>query len=372
DPGSLSLVFENGTNFVTQWRDTRTNGVTAFAAADAPRPFLRENFQNGLPVVDFGSFHYPGLNIMGYGGYLNWSESCTGIREGFMVFSDTPDTAAIPSNVNSSFLLGHNSLYGFHRGFEGALLIDPYASANLRNGSWNVDGQTVSFSHQLAAGFHLISFATTGPVTASRFARDRQSSAGGQRLAEVLIYTNVLSAGFRQGMQSHLLGKWKNQARSFAQVRATGGSMITLAAGVMDIALLEGSGAVKASRIAVDLLSPGDVAGQVGALSVTGDLDFNDGAVVTIDCIPPACDSIDVDGMLSIMGGGTFVFSGSVGTGIPEPVAVFTFDTVTGAENLKNWSVMGEVTAHYVVKPRIVGNQLMLIFLPKGTVILIR
>jgi hypothetical protein len=57
----------------------------------------------------------------------------------------------------------------------------------------------------------------TASVTASAFAYDRGNSYGGQRLAEVLVYTNALSETVKRGIRSHLLGKWKNVVRTFGR-----------------------------------------------------------------------------------------------------------------------------------------------------------
>jgi hypothetical protein len=53
---------------VTRWNDTRTNGLYATTITGKARPFLREGFQNSRPVVDFGSFSYPALSIVGTAG----------------------------------------------------------------------------------------------------------------------------------------------------------------------------------------------------------------------------------------------------------------------------------------------------------------
>jgi autotransporter-associated beta strand protein len=165
DPASLTVVSENGTNFVTQWNDTRTNGVCALSQSGAARPFLRENFQNGMPWVDFGSFRYSSLSINGYGGYLNWNTECTTLREAFS-YSATRRIARTFPFGELVVSVGAGSTYQFHRGFNGALFLT-FASANLYNGTIGIDETTVSVFNDIAFGLPCGQFVDTG--TGDRF-----------------------------------------------------------------------------------------------------------------------------------------------------------------------------------------------------------
>ncbi len=68
DASSMTIVTENGTNFVTRWNDT--DGGTRYATPSTDTmygrvpgrlPFIGQGTQNGLPYVDFGSLHSRGL-----------------------------------------------------------------------------------------------------------------------------------------------------------------------------------------------------------------------------------------------------------------------------------------------------------------------
>ena len=135
-----------------------------------------------------------------------------------------------------------------------------------------MDGTNVAYSSLLPSGFQVIGLSTTGPVTASQFARDRSISGGGQRLAEVIIYTDELTQPVKQGVIKHLLGKWKNVARSFSEIKAASGSTLSIEDGVIHTESLSGAGTVSVDRIAASAVSAGDSAGETGTLSFSGDL----------------------------------------------------------------------------------------------------
>ena len=135
DPSTLVTECVNGTNFVVRWNDA--DGHTCYAT-NCPstrigrrnpqdrRAFLRSRFQNGLPVVDFGSLASKAYTneqgvALGYGAAMEWSEPMVKtFREGFTVFSDTED------------------VYDAERGAFGGYAAAPFASfkyiANYRYG----------------------------------------------------------------------------------------------------------------------------------------------------------------------------------------------------------------------------------------------
>ena len=111
---TMTVVSENGTNFVTRWTDVRpTAGVYATPwevgesenwRAVGARPFLREAAQNGRPVVDFGPFANSAFvdgsgKALGYGAAMNWSEGCSSLYEVFIVVADTEDVKTAKTKV---------------------------------------------------------------------------------------------------------------------------------------------------------------------------------------------------------------------------------------------------------------------------------
>ena len=200
---TLTIESENGIDYVTRWEDA--DGGAVFATAGT-RPFVNTNALNGLPVIDFGSYHYPNVGIQGYGGSLSWSETCWSVRELFIVYSDTEEIAELPGTIAGGFILGGDQ-YSFHRGLNSSLFISPYAAAQIREGLIEVDGEPRTFDYALPSGFHLIHLRTTGPVSAGAFARDRGLSFGGQRIAEAIVYNYTLPDSAATSIVNYLTGK---------------------------------------------------------------------------------------------------------------------------------------------------------------------
>lgn len=227
DMSTMTVVEEGGTNFVTRWNDA--NGGSRYATPcttskdwrpnpETRRPFLRNGFQNGRAVVDFGSYLRSELKDQGrYGAAMHWSEACTAVREVFIVVSDTEDLVGLSSSLAGPFLLGHSDEYNFHRGMMysgGTALIYEYNShtANLRNDKWRLDGRPLSSPSgaTLPSGFHVVNMRATDNVKASSFAHDREIAYGGQRLAECLVFDSELSDSDRIRIQAYLSMKWRS------------------------------------------------------------------------------------------------------------------------------------------------------------------
>ncbi len=257
---SLTKETVNGTNFVTAWADVRANGLSAGAVAGYAKPFVVAGGQNGRAVVDFGSLKTDKLN--GSGGFLDWNAPSVGIRETFVVFSDTPDVTNM-----FNFYLGDNDNYDFHRGDNGELLNASYASPFLKSGSVFADGVRVTAptTAQLASGFHVVSLGATGAVRASTFGRDRWARRGGIRLGEVLVYTNVLSEIQRGEINRYLRQKWFSYESSvLGALRLGAGAVLSLDEGValtvgtltLDGAFVkEGSGTLTAGSLSGDAVT---------------------------------------------------------------------------------------------------------------------
>jgi hypothetical protein len=140
----------------------------------------------------------------------------------------------------------------------------------------------------------------------------------------------------------------------------------------VEIGTLEGEGSVSAVSMTASEVSPGDAAGEIGTLSVSGTLELAAGAVVTVDCAPPAGDRIDVNGTLRLMGAGTFAVNCPTSNFGNQSLVLFTFSALEGAEHLASWTVTGDICSMYTVRPRIEGNQLLLTFSAKGTLLLLK
>jgi len=366
DIASLETVAVNGTNFVTCWNDRRTNGFYAAAQDTVHRPFLNPGQQNGRDVVDFGAFTTDTNAV--YTAWLNWKSYLYSVRDCFVVVRDTD-----PSR-RATLVGNQNNYLDFARGASGALVGEHAHSEPIRGGSCAIDGTSVTHTARLPDGFHVVSFFPSNGVRASAFGRERFNGFGGQQLAEALFFTRELSANERQNIHAQLLSKWLGQPlhRAFDRILVENGGVCSLTNMALATGLLEGTGTIEAQGLAADAVSAGTTETAIGTLAVSGGLTLPDGAVVDVDCDASACDRVDVQGTLTLEGGGTLrLRCDGVGMG-SKVFTLFSFDACEGAGNLALWEVTGEVTAQYAVQVWIEDHQLRIGFKGKGTQVLLR
>ncbi|MDX9868927.1 MAG: hypothetical protein RBT78_13490 [Kiritimatiellia bacterium] len=343
---SSSVVIRNplnGTNFVETWGDARyasnpalyteysNNGIAA------TRPFIRANVLNGRAVMDFGSLYHPTLAPGGYGGNLPWHHASATIRECFLVFSDSPDSPGYYSN-----LLGGD---GFIRGVSGQLIQPTTTAQNiaLQTGDWTVDGESVNpTTYCLTPGFHVVSFAVTQAVTASAFAKWTYGR-GGQQLAEVLIYTNALTAAKRRQNTDYLSYKWFARLPPVASVLTlNNGCAVAVADGdsttvntlvINGNTVKTGGGTLTAGTISGDMLTISN--GLVRQTSDTGHLQlmsFGSNATLTVEgaAASLSLDRIEANGSVTKTGNGA-VTVGTLGEGVSNIVVEGGRFTVSGS-----------------------------------------
>lgn len=218
DAATLTL---NGDS-VTAWRTVGGAGDITATPAGSTRPVLLRNALNGRAVVDMG----PAVDDGG----MAWSAPIGGIRTFFVV---------VGSQNGGGTLLGANGTldgYCFARG------CDPFASKGIRNNlvytlpitrdhvlfrhdasqkpertdlQYWVNGSAANFTTPLSGEYDIVGgILNEKAAAASAFARvadgvhDRTGSEGGQRLAEVILYSRVLTADERQSVEAYLRRKW--------------------------------------------------------------------------------------------------------------------------------------------------------------------
>ena len=201
-----SLTKDGGGN-ITRWDDTRGGGYP-YAAAWLDAPVYLTNALNGLPAVDFGA--------QGSTRCLQWSAEIAGIQTVFWVIGSQAGGGSLlgrgPAGTAGNFIRGFDALRGGNAyvGRENGLIgINEATGENL----W-VNGQLVTMSGAGLSGDYDMVAATIGGVRgfkASAFGRvDGQSDMyqGGQRLCEVIVYTNALTAQQVKDTQAYLYKKW--------------------------------------------------------------------------------------------------------------------------------------------------------------------
>ena len=305
---TMTIVSQNGTNFITRWNDV--DGGSMYVVADNStgsfeqradyskrRPFLNPSMtQNGLPVADLGSAIFLGYTnseglAIGYGGAFKFyslsSANAAKVREYLSVISDTEDLKTAPTGKDGPAYLAYytgNTYNGQKEGRRGAT-VSGKNPALLRgsdndvfiNGGIYVDGVAKTYAYNPPDGFSVINLRPTSAVTCNVIGRSlRKNSSGqvadtygGQRIAEYMIFTSVLDDAKRQRIYNALRNKW------FGDVPATTNFYGTLSLGAA------ASLTVKYEAVTVtNMLS---LAGTLAAPSVSAaDMDVT-GANATLD-----------------------------------------------------------------------------------------
>ena len=218
DASTLALAGDE----VTSWRTVDGAGDITATPAGSTRPVLLRNALNGLPVVDMG----PAVDDGG----MAWSAPVGNIRTFFVVLG---------SQAGGGTVLGANGAlegYCFSRGG------DAMASKGIQNTitytypltrdhvvfrhnsqqkperedlQYFLNGSQANFLSTLSGDYDLVSGCLSqGDAAASAFARvadgtsTRTGSEGGQRLAEVILYSRVLTVHERQAVEAYLRRKW--------------------------------------------------------------------------------------------------------------------------------------------------------------------
>ena len=248
DEGAFDTVVSNYTDwagtcaptsytFVTSWKDKRRNGYTLAR----PTPGKQENYANGAdaaawptldtttltkPIVDLGPWTKPASGNFGWiagtsglstflrlykdgSTYDSWAT-----RQGFIVFYKT-DSKGITVNSNQWTMRNTYPDSGF--------ATEDYAGGATLGGHWTYDGVTVnpsSISLPADGKTHLGSFLladiSNGPgIPVNIFGADMGvggsgagGGAGGCKIAEIILYTRVLTEQERLDTERYLMAKW--------------------------------------------------------------------------------------------------------------------------------------------------------------------
>jgi autotransporter-associated beta strand protein len=202
DAANEASIVKDGSGKVSRWNDSGAGGGPSFAsqANAALQPTHVPNALNGKPVVDFGPYSGDGSGAETSFQWLGFDAQASTIRTVFWV------------GRGQNFILGDDNNYHFHRGAETAtspIWHSTYTHANIRGGQTYLNGALVNgTSIGLPDDYAMVSLVATGNVEASRLVCDRTFRAGGQKVAEIVIYNRVLSDAERLATQTYLSNKW--------------------------------------------------------------------------------------------------------------------------------------------------------------------
>jgi autotransporter-associated beta strand protein len=323
DASAASTLTMNGAK-VAEWRDLNNNGWSAKSPDVGTQPTLLANGLNGLPVIDYGPW--------GTSPYMEWYTNAvktemTTIRTVFIVMG---------SQQGGGYLLGSATATHFHRGSnrdngfnpgETSSKIIGVAWGNVNTG-WsglftdsnlkvNIDGVPASPHDSFSGGYQLISCRATVNAQAGLFACDRPVTQpgrrGGQRLAEVIIYTRELSELERIQTEEYLTAKWfperwdlNGGAPRLNDLTSSGARVMnTPETGVVTLRKLQGYGTL--TKNGESALQIDDAQDFLGTVAVNGgDLKFD---VAKMPSAPASNAYFHVDASVT----NSFVLNGSGG-----------------------------------------------------------
>ena len=250
---TMTLVEQNGTNFVTRWNDVDGGTMYVVPADDTGSsgqrtnpsqryPFLNPSMtQNGLPFADLGSAIYVGYTnsegvAIGYGGAFRFYSLADKYRaktlEYLSVISDTEDLKTAPTGKDGPAYLPMytgNSFSGQKAGRRGATVsgknpamfrTDNTQSTNCVNGGIYVNGESKQASYNPPDGFSVINLRPTSAVDCNMIGRALYRNTagqvadtyGGHRIAEYMLFTSYLEDEKRQRIYNALRCKWFGDA----------------------------------------------------------------------------------------------------------------------------------------------------------------
>ena len=313
---TMTIVTENGTNYVTRWNDVdggtgycfdeNTTGLGGQRTNPEKRkPYLNpELTQNGLPIIDLGSaIHY--WNTNGHGAaFMIGGLDRVNIREYLAVISDTEDLkttgAGNPGPSYISYRGGTAPWSGQNAGRRGDLvsgknpqLFRSSDNSACVNGDNYVNGVKQAYTYNPPDGFNIINIRPTSGMWCNLIGRNIRGvsnqhidSYGGQRIAEYMLFTSAIDDTKRQRIYNALRNKW------YGDTPATTNVYNLLALGAeADLTVKYEAVAVTdtlslAGRLTAPYISAANIAVASTGAAVDGALTLADGATLTFTRLP--------------------------------------------------------------------------------------
>ncbi len=221
DASAVGTVATDGSGHVTSWTDVR-GAAYAEATPWLESPTVMTDELNGRAVIDFGR--------VGSRQALQWNREITGIKAIFVVLGSQETGGCLlgaKPGCSTSYLRGFNPIdavgnsaanaatYRLHKA-NGLVPFNPSGTYRVA-----INGTAADLSGSgMSGGYDVYTVSLPGlSYKASAFAFDAGNDAdgdrlsGGQRLAEVLVYTNALTAAQCQQIEHYLQKKWLDKNR---------------------------------------------------------------------------------------------------------------------------------------------------------------
>lgn len=264
---AASIQFADGSDSeVWYWHDREHRNV-AYNMTAARRPFLNAvERQNGLPVMDFSSVGADGRAL-----YL--AKALDGVRSAFVVWHPLPGGTILGS---SSKREENGYSIDYARASSGGLIIYNDGALPVRKGRILVDGVDVpdpTVAASVVNGrFQLCEFHPAAATSVSALAMDRDSSFGGGRYGEILLYERELTARERTATRNYLLKKWFGKGDGDLE------DLPPVQASRIPCSICIADGATWNISVGKD--------GKAAAMSVTGTISFGADLTVNFDGLP--------------------------------------------------------------------------------------
>ena len=264
---AASIQFADGSDSeVWYWHDREHRNV-AYNMTAARRPFLNAaERQNGLPVMDFSSVGADGRAL-----YL--AKALDGVRSAFVVWHPLPGGTILGSSSKRE-VNGYSIDYA--RASSGGLIIYNDGALPVRKGRILVDGVDVpdpTVAASVVNGrFQLCEFHPAAATSVSALAMDRDSSFGGGRYGEILLYERELTARERTATRNYLLKKWFGKGDGDLE------DLPPVQASRIPCSICIADGATWNISVGKD--------GKAAAMSVTGTISFGADLTVNFDGLP--------------------------------------------------------------------------------------
>ena len=328
DPTHTGTISLNGGK-VQYWKDLVTLNSSSEKMARqytaTQMPLLRENAQNGLPVVDFCEIYrsgrWPSANTP-----MNMALSAelTTVRDAFLVVADTDDARSAVSNESllPQFLLGHSTAYDFHRAGSGqfGILNLSYGSGTSASTTLAIDGASAARNAALPEGFHLVRISPASNAKVNQLCKERSGNAyGGLKYGEILLYTGAkLSDAEAADVTDYLLNKW-----GLPNADHTGVAYESLE-------IAEGA--------TLGLPPYSSTAALSGAGTVSGDLALANGFALNVSADAP----LSVSGALTLPANGTVEISGDIFSYEDNDVVTLLSAGSVSAASPLNYAIVGD------------------------------
>lgn len=267
DASVADSLTKDDSGYVTAWSDADGNGVSMSVEFSANKPLWTEDATTGKKIVDFRPRSGAYDSSRG-GSRLKFPEAQDGVAEAFFVLREISSTA--PAFLIDDAFPRHGSANYLFKGW-GSL------PKELAMGEFRLNGQAVipDVVYDFTRGLNVVSasYRSGGGSVTYVAGSSTQPSAGGVQFAEILLYTNTLTAAERRRNNDYLMKKWLGiGVRDYGAIKLASAASLSVESGtarVRELALgtnvlvKAGAGTLEVESISTNLAAVAVAGGAV-------------------------------------------------------------------------------------------------------------